>query len=98
MSQSFEEPEEGGDHNQGLHSATLFLGLTLLLIENIKWLEQFMFGALHHTHSGLLLIFKCSGERKTTSGTLNLPFCSCFKITPILRQKGVVGLLFHTAF
>ena len=34
-----------------------------------------MFGALHHTHAGLLLIFKCSGEGKTNSGSLNSLSC-----------------------
>ena len=34
-----------------------------------------MFGALHHTHAGLLLIFKCSGEGKTNSGILNSLSC-----------------------
>lgn len=41
----------------------LVLELTLLLIENTKRLQQFMFGALHHPHPGLLLIFKCPGGR-----------------------------------
>lgn len=65
----------GGDHNRGLQTTTLFSELTLLLIENIKWLQQLMFGALHHTHAGLLLIFKCSGEGKTNSGSLNSLSC-----------------------
>lgn len=38
------------------------ISLTFLLLQHIEWLQQLVFGTLHHAQPGLAFIFKCPEE------------------------------------
>lgn len=50
---------------------SFWVTLTILLLHDIEWLQQLMFGTLHHTQPGLAFIFKCPEETKNVELSSN---------------------------